>query len=69
MAAFSQRYLAQGAARKGILHRTAQLKRGPKAMASRSLQLRWRYEGQDAADPVRDDRVSRVALFYKLETD
>jgi hypothetical protein len=38
-------------------------------MASRSLQLRWRYEGQDAADPVRDDRVSRVALVYTLETD
>jgi hypothetical protein len=38
-------------------------------MASISLQLRWLYGGQDAADPVRDDRVSRVALFYKLETD
>jgi RimJ/RimL family protein N-acetyltransferase len=45
-------------------------------MASRSLQLRWRYEGQDAADPVRAygvadfaPRCENVRMLIFLETE
>ena len=38
-------------------------------MASRALPVQWRFDRQDTADHVRDDRGSRAVLVYKLETD